>query len=270
MEVTVRGVTYQVEQFREAKEQAIVLLHGFTGSTKTWHELAGQLKDKRVVLIDLLGHGATAIPEDTSRYAMEQQVEDLHELFAALGLDSFILLGYSMGGRVALAYANAYPEKIKALILESASPGLETAEEQLERRERDSALAQKIVQNGMESFVNSWEAIPLFASQKLLPAVVRERVRSERLAQSPEGLAGSLNGMGTGAQQSYWEQLEVLEVPVLLVTGCLDEKFIAIGRRMAERIKRAQHVTLHAGHAIHVEKPVEFATIIKKYISSLE
>ena len=84
----------------------------------------------RTVAVDLTGHGKTAVPEDINRYSMEQQVEDLEALFDMLSLERFTLVGYSMGGRVALAYTVQYPERVSSLILESASPGLKTAEEQ--------------------------------------------------------------------------------------------------------------------------------------------
>ncbi|MGE7912599.1 2-succinyl-6-hydroxy-2,4-cyclohexadiene-1-carboxylate synthase [Lysinibacillus xylanilyticus] len=265
----IRGLETYVEIWNEEAEQTLVALHGFTGSTATWVNLAKALPSVRVIAIDLIGHGQTAIPQQISRFSMQAQIQDLEEVFCQLQLKKFTLLGYSMGGRIALSYAISYPERIEKLILESASPGLRTSKERSERCERDNTLAEKIISNGLLSFVNAWENIPLFESQKNLPYSVQEAIRLERLSQKEEGLAGSLRGIGTGSQPSNWMSLEKLEYPVLLITGSLDEKFCKIALEMKALIKNAKHSTVNdAGHAIHVENPAEFATIVEEYLTS--
>lgn len=264
----IRGLETYVEIWNEEAEQTLVALHGFTGSTATWRNLAKALPNVRVIALDLIGHGQTAIPQQISRFSMEEQIQDLEEVFGQLQLKKFTLLGYSMGGRVALSYAISYPERIEKLILESASPGLRTSKERSERRERDNALAEKIISNSLLSFVNAWENIPLFESQKRLPHSIQEVIRLERLSQKEEGLAGSLRGIGTGSQPSNWMLLGKLEFPVLLITGSIDEKFCKIALEMKALLKNAKHTTVNdAGHAIHVENPAEFATIVEEYLT---
>ncbi|MFF2174847.1 2-succinyl-6-hydroxy-2,4-cyclohexadiene-1-carboxylate synthase [Lysinibacillus sp. NPDC058147] len=264
----IRGLETYVEIWNEEAEQTLVALHGFTGSTATWRNLAKALPSVRVIAIDLIGHGQTAIPQQISRFSMQEQIQDLEEVFGQLQLKKFTLLGYSMGGRVTLSYAISYPERIEKLILESASPGLQTSKERSERRARDNALAEKIISNGLLSFVNAWENIPLFESQKRLPHSVQEAIRLERLSQKEEGLASSLRGIGTGSQPSNWTSLDKLEYPVLLITGSLDEKFCKIALEMKALLKNAKHTTVNdAGHAIHVENPAEFATIVEEYLT---
>lgn len=265
--LTIRGLETNVEVWNESAEQVIVALHGFTGSTATWRNLASSLPNVRVVAIDCIGHGKTAVPAEVSRFSMEEQLQDLEEIFTQLNLENFTLLGYSMGGRIALSYAIAYPERIEKLILESASPGLRTSEERIERCQKDNMLADKIGMNGIPSFVDAWEKIALFESQKRLPESVQHMIRTERLAQCEAGLAGSLRGIGTGMQPSNWPYLADLAVPVLLITGSIDEKFCQIAIEMLALLKNAQHVTVNdVGHAIHVENPAEFATIVEKYL----
>lgn len=266
MKLDISGVDYHFEILNEEKDQTLVFLHGFTGSTATWHTLVPHFNEYRIVLLDLLGHGLTESPEDTRRYAMDLQLRDLDSLFEQMGLRDFALAGYSMGGRVALAYACTFPGRLSALILESASPGLRGDNQQSERRKNDQALAERITQNGIESFVDSWEKIPLFDSQQDLPDEARAAVRMERLAQNPTGLSNSLIGMGTGSQDSYWDAIRRLDLSVLLVTGKLDEKFTAIAEEMASLIPNAEHREISAGHALHVEKPAEFATIVGEYL----
>ncbi|EGA90671.1 putative esterase ytxM [Planococcus donghaensis MPA1U2] len=267
MKLEVGSVIYHVEVRNPEKSETLVFLHGFTGSTKTWHTVSEKWTDAKIVMIDLIGHGASSSPEELEAYSLERQLEDLNALFDQLALDNFILVGYSMGGRTALAYACHYPERLTGLILESASPGLDSEQARKDRRTNDARLAEQIMTGGLVNFVDAWENIALFASQKELPERVQQSVREERLAQNPLGLANSLHGMGTGAQRSYWQELKGLHIPVLLVTGRLDVKFEAIAQKMLEQLPNAVHKTIDAGHAIHVEKPAEFATIVREYLS---
>lgn len=266
MKLEIEDVHYHIEILNEDKERALVFLHGFTGSSRTWHDIADYFSDYKIILIDLLGHGLTESPVEVERYSMELQLRDLDQLFHLMDLREFALAGYSMGGRVALAYACSYPEKITALVLESASPGLKTGQQRIERKKSDAELAERIVYNGMIAFVNKWEKIPLFKTQENLPEQEKLAVRNDRLSQDPTGLANSLIGMGTGSQESYWKAISELKMPVLLLTGRLDEKFTAIAEEMVSVMPGAVHKEIVAGHALHVEKPAEFATIVGEYL----
>ncbi|KGR78411.1 2-succinyl-6-hydroxy-2,4-cyclohexadiene-1-carboxylate synthase [Ureibacillus sinduriensis] len=267
MNLQARGMNVNVRIWNGDLEQTIVMLHGFTGSTATWEDVAISITDYRIVAIDLIGHGQTGSPLETAAYTMEEQILQLNEILQQLDLHKVILLGYSMGGRVALSYAKSYPDRVAQLILESASPGLKTEGERALRRSSDESLADRIQTYGIEDFVNKWENIPLFASQKRLPPDVQQKVRKERLAQSEIGLANSLRRMGTGAQTSLWPYLEQLSMPVTLITGDLDEKFCNIAGEMQALLPSAQHtIVKNVGHAIHVENPEQFATIVKDAI----
>jgi len=262
-----RGITVNVRIWNDHLEQTIVMLHGFTGTVATWDKIAASFTNYRVVAVDLMGHGQTDSPDDIKVYSMEEQLQLLDDIFQQLNLRHFILLGYSMGGRVALSYANMFPNRILHLLLESASPGLKTAEERAERRLSDENLANMIEQNGIESFVKKWENIPLFATQRRLSIDVQQAIREERLSQCEIGLANSLRGMGTGAQKSLWPNLEKLQMSITLITGELDEKFCKIAKEMQWLLLNAQHVIVEdVGHAIHVENPETFATIVKDAI----
>ena len=264
----VNGIDVFIEEVNPQGTKTLVLLHGFTGSTKTWQHVVKSLPQSiRCIMVDLIGHGQTSAPENVECYTMAFQLEVLHELFQQLKLEKFTLLGYSMGGRVALSYAMKYPEKIEQLLLESASPGLKQLEERAARKEADEALAEKILANGIESFVVKWENIPLFASQKQLSETVQKEIRTERLQQREIGLANSLRGMGTGIMPNLWDDLATLPMPVTLLTGALDEKFVTLNEKMQNLLFDAKHLTIPAvGHAIHVENPLKFATIVEEII----
>ncbi len=267
----IRGHEINVHSSGEDDLPVIVFLHGFTGAVSTWinvmDHLAGRFK---MIAIDLTGHGKTSIPDENNRYSMEEQLKDLEALFEALNLTNFILVGYSMGGRIALGYTINNPKRVRTLILESASPGLKTKEEREVRRNTDELLAKRIETEGIQHFVEFWENIPLFESQKKMSFAKRQKVRDERLSQDTIGLANSLRGIGTGSQPSYWEALQEVKIPVLLLTGEIDEKFVGISREMNEIFPEATTQTVkNVGHAIHVENPTLFATIVEEHVKEL-
>ena len=265
---SVRGVKVSYSIINKEASETMVFLHGFTGSTKTWEPIIEYLPSTvRCIAVDLLGHGKTEAPKQSQRYQMSEQVLDLHTLFVALQVRDFTLVGYSMGGRIALAYALTYPEHVKRLVLESASPGIVSMDEQQIRIKADESLANKIAQEGLDVFIDFWQDIPLFQSQKNLPEIKQQAIRQERLQQSSLGLVNSLKGMGTGRQPSYWPQLSELNMPVTIITGEFDQKFHMIAQQMTKNIASSKHIeVLGVGHAIHVENPVQFATIIMEQI----
>ena len=266
--IKAHGINVHVATWHEEQEETIVMLHGFTGSTKTWEQVASMLPQYRIIAIDCIGHGQTESPNDYTIYQMEHQLAVLEEVFEALQLTTFTLIGYSMGGRIALSYAIKYPGRVQTLMLESASPGLRTEQERRVRKEADEALANNIQLNGIASFVDMWENIPLFASQKRLPEHIQQSIREERLQQNEQGLASSLRGIGTGVMPPMWDQLHTLSMPVTLITGALDTKFVDIAREMTIFIQKVRHLIVNdVGHAIHVENSTEFATIVKETIS---
>jgi 2-succinyl-6-hydroxy-2,4-cyclohexadiene-1-carboxylate synthase len=178
------------------------------------------------------------------------------------------LIGYSMGGRIALHFAAAYPERVRGLVLESASPGLATEAERAARRAADEALAAGLRRDGIVAFVDRWEAQPLFASRARLDPAVRARQRELRLLNDPASLGASLAGLGTGALPSLWDRLAQIETPTLLLVGALDEKYVEIGRRMKAAMPNARLVAVAgAGHTVHLERPGEWLAAVTEFLS---
>lgn len=246
--------------------EPLLLFHGFTGSSNTWEQCVQEFSMKyKVITIDLPGHGKTHCQTPKT---METFSKDVVELLNHLKMEKVHLLGYSMGGRTALSFTIYYPEKVKTLILESASPGLKTEEERKARMEQDENLAEMIQLKGIEEFVSYWENIPLFETQKHLPKEVQDQVRAERLMQTEKGLAESLLYMGTGMQPSWWDYLSKVTQPVLLIAGSKDEKFVQINRKMNELFPNSElRIVEGAGHAIHIEQRQKFVTIVMEFIS---
>ncbi len=274
--ITVNGVAFNAElraTSRAHDEQAaptLVLLHGFTGSAAGWgaHLDAFASAGLRVVALDMLGHGESDVPADPRRYAIEHCHDDILAALTALGVapGEATLLGYSMGGRIALYTAARSPGYFRRLILENASPGLASAEERAARRASDAALADRIEREGVPAFVDYWEGIPLFASQRALPPERQRALRVQRLRNSPLGLANSLRGVGTGSQPALGDQLSAISLPTLVIAGALDVKYCAIAREMAAALPHAQlAIVPGAGHAVHFERPAEFDALVTAF-----
>lgn len=245
-----------------------MLLHGFTGSAENWRPLVSHLaRNFKVITVDLPGHGHTDSPADPMRYEMALVAADLIELTGSLGHDGFNLLGYSMGGRLSLYLAIHYPKHVDKLILESASPGLKSAAEQEARRVFDNNLAQRIEQDGIESFVDFWESIALWESQRKLSVGQAAILRQIRLGNNPVGLANSLRGMGTGQQPSLWGNLNQIVNPTLLLTGQLDLKFCAIAAEILPQLRQGQlHSVPQAGHTVHLEQPSRWLELVQSFL----
>ena len=267
--LAVNGLEYHVEE--AGTGPALLLLHGFTGSGASWQRLLPAFTPHyRVITVDLPGHGATATPPDPARYNIENTAADLALILKDLEIDRTAVLGYSMGGRVALFFALRYPEKVSALVLESASPGLPTEKERQDREAADNVLAEFIEEKGLAAFVGRWENLPLWTSQANLPESVRADLHAQRLKNRPDGLANSLRGLGTGAQPSLWDDLESFTRPVFILTGELDPKFTLTGQLMEAKFQNARReVVAGVGHTVHLENPGEFEKLVKGFLAGL-
>ncbi|WP_404450499.1 2-succinyl-6-hydroxy-2,4-cyclohexadiene-1-carboxylate synthase [Sutcliffiella horikoshii] len=267
----INGVYYHVDKIGDGSHH-VLMLHGFTGNGRNFHDLIAELEnadDFTFILIDLLGHGKTEAPGDTKRYSMENTITDLRTILERLEISKISIYGYSLGGRVALSFAVASPMLVRKLVLESASPGLEIMEDRLARIKSDEKLAEQIEKEGLKSFVDFWTDIPLFQSQKKLSVSKQEAIYQQRLNNSSVGLANSLRGIGTGVQPSNWELLDKMDCPVLLAAGEQDEKFVLIAQEMRKMIKKSLFFKISdAGHAIHVEQPRKFGKIVSEFLSN--
>ncbi len=272
--VRVNGIRLGVELRGETNnnDQTLVLLHGFTGSAASWGQHLDTLAScgLRIIAIDLPGHGLSDAPDDVEQYSIERHHYDILAVLQVLGIQEgqAMLLGYSMGGRIALY--TAFSGFFRALILESASAGIENVEEREERRRSDEALAASIEREGVPAFVERWERLPLFASQHMLSGEIQDTLHKQRSQNNPIGLAQSLRGVGTGYQPSLYAQLPDLQVPVLLIAGELDTKFTTIAQRMTQLLPHAQlHIVPAAGHSVHLEQPQIFDTLVGNFCLSM-
>jgi 2-succinyl-6-hydroxy-2,4-cyclohexadiene-1-carboxylate synthase len=222
----------------------------------------------RTVRVDLIGHGKSDSPPDPARYTMAHAVEDVMALLHHLDIEETALVGYSLGGRVALHFALEAPQLLWALVLESVSPGIDDPMERDARFAGDAQLAASIERDGLEPFVERWQSQPLFASQSRLPVAALDEQRRQRLENSPLGLANSLRGMGAGAQDDLRPRLHEIEVPTLVLAGELDARYAALAPILAGAIAGAeQHVIPGAGHTTHLEQPDAYASLVTGFLA---
>jgi len=229
---------------------AVIFLHGFTHTGRSWDPVIEGVGERyRPIAPDIRGHGTAS---DRRPVSLEAVIGDV----ASLAPGSFTLVGYSMGGRIALHVALALPERVQRLVLVGATPGIVDPAERAARREADGRLADEIERLPIEEFARRWASNPVLAGQ---PSWVHE----DRLRSAPAGLARTLRALGTGALPPLWDRLAELRMPVLLVVGEQDQKFKAIAEDMAAAISDVQLVVVPGvGHGVHLEAPQAIAELI--------
>jgi len=245
--------------FRGNRAKPLILfLHGFMGDSNEFDEVISFLSDQFCSLtVDLPGHGKTRVLGGEECYMMSNTAEALINLLDQLNVKKCFLVGYSMGGRLALYLNLHFPQYFSRVVIESASPGLKTQGDRLERTKRDFELAKKLEKSDFSTFLGGWYAQSLFTSLRKHPNF--ETLRENRLHNNPFELAKSLRNLGTGCQPSLWENLKQNRNPLLLLVGEYDSKFIVINSEMARLCESAKlEIVSNCGHNIHFEDPKTF------------
>ena len=225
----------------------IVLIPGFTQSASAWDATRAALPAEQPSI-------ALELPDGQDFVATARALGD------AGGPAMYV--GYSLGGRLGLRLALDWPDLVEALVLVSATPGIEDEVERAKRRAADEALARDVEHDGVEGFIDRWLAQPLFASLPSAASGRSERIRANTVTR----LAHQLRVLGQGVQEPLWERLGDVEMPVALVTGLADTKYDAIAEAMFERLGDCVHVRLDAGHAVPLEAPDALAELLVTFV----
>jgi 2-succinyl-6-hydroxy-2,4-cyclohexadiene-1-carboxylate synthase len=243
------------ENVVQSKPDNVVLLHGFGGTRHAWDGVLAHLQTERYrpLALDLPGHGelADALRPITFDGCVQSVLERSPE--------RFVLAGYSMGGRIALHVALAAPERVRRLVLISSTAGIEDPAERASRRGEDHRLADEIEGRPIEQFVSRWRAQPMFVED---PPEVDALARADQSRNRPDRIAAALRGIGTGNMSPLWDRLAELEMPVTLLAGERDRKFIALGKQMASLLPDAQLLLGSGGHCLLFENPKVVAAAI--------
>ena len=262
-----------VTELGPAAGAPVVVVHGFTGSAEAMAPLTERLAARltaRIICPDLVGHGRSDAPGDLGLYRVEAMAGQVAGLAGALGCETFHLVGYSMGGRVALTLGCTASPRLRSLTLIGATAGIADPAQRHRRVQTDAARAERILAD-LEAFVDEWMAGPLFAGQAALGEAHLRSARDQRLASSPQGLARSLIAGGTGAMEPLDDRLAGCDTPTLLVAGAHDSKFCAIADQLAAQLPRSGVIRIDgAGHAAHLEQPDATAAAIADFIAGVE
>jgi 2-succinyl-6-hydroxy-2,4-cyclohexadiene-1-carboxylate synthase len=249
---------------RQGAGEAVVFVHGFTQTGRSWWRVVADLvAHYEVATVDLPDHGAS----------FERHPSDLVDaaamLAATIGRATYV--GYSLGGRLCLTLALERPELVERLVLVGATAGIADDAERAARRRADEALAERLDPAdsgkglGLEQFLDEWLAGPLFAH--LSPA---EADRASRRTNTSAGLARSLRTVGTGTQTPSYARLGELQMPVLVVAGEKDLKFAASAHEMAAGIGPNASVAIVPGasHAVPFEAPARFLSTLSDWLAA--
>ncbi|MEO5724116.1 MAG: alpha/beta fold hydrolase [Ilumatobacteraceae bacterium] len=252
-----RRLSGPLNAFTLGSGERVVFCHGFTQTSTSWKPIAALFAAGgfEAVVVDLPGHGGSAhVRADLRRTA------DL--LTAMTGPASFV--GYSMGGRLCLQTALIYPSLVRRLAMIGASPGIDDDEQRAGRRNRDNELADHIGEVGVDVFLDEWTAQPLFGGVALDPSDIADRRRN-----TADGLATSLRLAGTGAQVSLWNRLYELAMPVLVMAGELDTKFVDIGHQMARAVADGNYQSITgAAHSAHLQQPAAVVALLAQWLGT--
>jgi 2-succinyl-6-hydroxy-2,4-cyclohexadiene-1-carboxylate synthase len=256
--------------FIETTDKPVILfLHGFMGNIDEFDEAINLLGDEFSYLtLDLPGHGKTEVLGGDEYYSMPNTAQAVINLLDKLKIVKCFLVGYSMGGRLALYLTLHFPERFFRVILESASPGLATEAERLERIKRDTQIGRKLTRIttkvAFADFLSNWYSQAIFGYIKNHPQY--DQMVKNRSQNNPQELDKSLRFMGTGYQPSLWSQLTKNKIPLLLLAGEYDEKFIHINIEITQVCQHSQlRIIDCAGHNIHFENTLVFVKILREF-----
>ncbi|MCM1985386.1 2-succinyl-6-hydroxy-2,4-cyclohexadiene-1-carboxylate synthase [Lyngbya confervoides] len=250
-------------------QPTVLFLHGFMGCAQDYAAIAAQISRRYYcIAVDLPGHGQTRTAQ--THYTLETIAQSLRQLVEQWQVTPCHLVGYSMGGRLALYLALHSPQVWNRVVLESASPGLATAGEQQQRRQRDGLLAERLgaMKSGsgeFAAFLNAWYGQPLFARIQQHQDYAALLLRRRR--NCPTELARSLRYLGLGSQPSLWNQLSQCSVPTLLLVGEQDRKFVDINQQMRDRNARFQlAIGPNCGHVVHFEAADFYLASLRQFL----
>jgi len=239
----------------------LVLLHGFMGSEVTFAGFDRGISRKLIPV-------GIPLPADDFDEALssghEAVARQILEGLDARGVNEFALLGYSMGGRVAMHIAALAPDRVERLILESAHPGLDSEQEREMRRRHDAAWAIRI-RTEWPRVLEDWYNQSVFSS---LSPTLRERLIQEKRSCDPEEAALTLESLSLGRQRPLWQDIADFHGPTLFISGEMDQRYQQVGERLAAHPGPIRHLSLKgAGHVVHREQPEAYLDALESFLS---
>ena len=272
MIITSNSIKINFEHFNsfDTKKDCVFMLHGFTGSLEDWQDIYPKLDERfNYIGIDIIGHGDSDSPKEVKYYSTQSMVGYLDAILNHFAISQAILLGYSMGGRIALNFAVSHSHKVKGLILESTSAGIKNEKDRTKRIKSDEELASYIENEGMGRFAVRWMDQDLFNTQRRFSDERLKKIRNNIAQNSSAGLINTLREFSTGKMPYITEKLSAIQCKVLLISGKLDTKFYKLNSEIVTKFPNAKHATIkNAGHNTHLEEPKRFIQVVYNYLKN--
>lgn len=274
----------------------VVLLHGFMQSSTSWDSIARSLANRFCVYaLDFMGHGLTEKSKKPARYTYEDMAASVdyflrkvvcaHEKHAhtrqaltsrprtkSPNTKRAHVIGYSMGGRIALRLLQTSSDVLASVVLESCNLGCATETERTEAAQRNQGWVDRIQHDGMEAFVNYWETLPMFATQKELGW--DKLLHVSRAANNPTSMVLCLQGSGKQAMPLAGVTLEAVRtqrqngLPMLYIYGDKDAKSAVVAATLeAEGVLVS---AIPAGHNVHLEAPMLYLKEVVHFLANTE
>ena len=230
----------------------VLFLHGFLGTPGLWSGALTEAAEGPTAALVLPGHGPEPWGLDLTSFDAAVDAVAGRCPFT----DNTIIVGYSLGARLALGLLERHPARFSGGLVIGVNPGIEDETERAARAAADDAQAEQLEAEGVEKFVDQWENLPLFATQRGLPPAVREQLRRGRLGHTARGLGWALRALSPGRMPSRWGFLAGLTRPLAAVTGRRDERYRAVGERIVRACPGAWHAVVEGvGHNVALEAP---------------
>lgn len=274
---------------RNMDNKVIMFLHGFLGTGEDWIPIMKSLSaTTRCISIDLPCHGKSRIQSNFDKgknqeftISVEVIADALHKLISDITPLKVVLVGYSMGARIALYMALRCNKKISGAIIISGSPGLKDEAAKRTRKAQDDARAHYLVKHGLHCFMDMWYEGELWNSLRRHPHF-KQIVGSREQHDDIDALAKSLSQLSLGRQPSLWKDLRICNKPLLFIVGENDQKFKDIAWGMCSEIdtgleaegnRSKMHEVLEVpecGHAVHLENPLPLINAVRKFLNKLD
>lgn len=265
-EIEIHDIKWNSIKFGKPENPAIVFLHGFMGSSEDWQPTINRFANTHYcIAYDLPGHGGTSVQGHDEFYSIENTISSLKREIEQSGIKDFVLVAYSMGGRIALSFAIKYPELIRKLVLVSTSPGIESANLREARINFDSEVAEKINSMDLRNFLKLWYSAPIFVG--INQTSLFGKLISRREFNDKQCLIKSLEYAGTGQMKPLWNEIKTFNKPVMLLSGERDIKYGIIHTKMHELFPNSvSYIIKDSAHIVQLEQPKEFEYKLRNFI----
>lgn len=295
-----KGCSYFYRRWGSPGNPVVVLLHGFMQSSASWNDLACLLQEHYCVYaLDFIGHGQSDASLNPERYSYEDMASSVdYFIREVLHVSQVHLVGYSMGGRIALSLIASSCDVLASVVLESCNLGCANEEERTEAAKRNQSWVHRLRCDGMEAFVEYWEDLPLFKTQKELG--YHKVLHASRASNNPACMALCLEGAGKQAMPLSGNTLGVLRwvlqgdagnetrgrcgeasvregacsvsrkqsrLPLLYLYGSKDEKSKAVANQLSE--VGALVSSIDAGHNVHLEALMLYFKEVQNFLGKV-